>query len=32
MPERTWGYFISGTMRVHGTDGSKDYDAGEVYF
>lgn len=26
-----WGYIISGTMRVHGADGAKDYAAGEVY-
>ena len=27
-----WGYIISGTMRVHGADGAKDFGAGEVYF
>ena len=24
-----WGYIISGTMRVHGADGTRDYEAGE---
>ena len=27
-----WGYIISGTMRVHSSDGSRDYAAGEVYY
>lgn len=27
-----WGYILSGTMRVHYADGSKDYEAGEVYY
>jgi len=27
-----WGYIISGTMRVHGTDGVRDYEAGEMYY
>ncbi|MFV0457458.1 MAG: hypothetical protein ACK5MT_01615 [Actinomycetales bacterium] len=27
-----WGYIISGTMRVHGQDGARDYAAGEVYY
>jgi len=27
-----WGYIISGTMRVHGADGARDYAPGEVYF
>lgn len=27
-----WGYVISGTMRVHSADGSRDYTAGETYY
>ena len=27
-----WGYIISGTMRVHSADGSRDYAAGETYY
>jgi hypothetical protein len=27
-----WGYIISGTMRVHGVGGARDYDAGETYY
>jgi hypothetical protein len=27
-----WGYIISGTMRVHGSDGARDYAAGETYY
>ena len=27
-----WGYIISGTMRVHGADGARDYEAGETYY
>jgi hypothetical protein len=27
-----WGYIISGTMRVHSAQGTKDYVAGEVYY
>ena len=27
-----WGYIISGTMRVHGPDGVRDYEAGETYY
>lgn len=27
-----WGYIISGTMRVHSTEGAHDYNAGEVYY
>lgn len=27
-----WGYIISGTMRVHYADSTKDYAAGEVYY
>ena len=27
-----WGYIISGTMRVYGADGSRDYSAGETYY
>ena len=27
-----WGYIISGTMRVHGASGARDYDAGETYY
>ncbi len=26
-----WGYIQSGTMRVHGADGTRDYDTGESY-
>jgi hypothetical protein len=27
-----WGYIITGTMRVHSADGSRDYVAGETYY
>ena len=27
-----WGYIISGTMRVHGREGARDFDAGELYY
>ena len=27
-----WGYIISGTMRVHGSDGARDYAAGDTYY
>ena len=27
-----WGYIISGTMRVHGADGARDFEAGETYY
>ena len=27
-----WGYIVSGTMRVHSADGSRDYAAGETYY
>jgi hypothetical protein len=27
-----WGYIISGTMRVYGVDGARDYEAGETYY
>jgi hypothetical protein len=27
-----WGYVITGTMRVNGPDGSRDYTAGETYY
>jgi hypothetical protein len=27
-----WGFIVSGTMRVHGADGSADYHAGEPYY
>jgi hypothetical protein len=27
-----WGYIISGTMRVHGAGGARDYSAGEAYY
>ena len=27
-----WGYIISGTMRVHGAGGARDYEAGETYY
>jgi len=27
-----WGYIISGTMRVHGEGGSRDFEAGETYY
>jgi hypothetical protein len=27
-----WGYMIHGTIRVHGADGAKTYDAGEAYY
>src|SRR4051794_19645621 len=32
VPVRAQGYIISGTMRVHRADGSRDYEAGETYF
>jgi hypothetical protein len=27
-----WGHIMSGTMRVHGTDGPREYAAGESYY
>lgn len=27
-----WGHIISGTIRVHGADGVRNYDAGESYY
>ena len=27
-----WGYIIAGTMRVHGAEGRRDYEAGETYY
>jgi mannose-6-phosphate isomerase-like protein (cupin superfamily) len=27
-----WGYIISGTMRVHGAEGPRDFASGEVYY
>jgi len=27
-----WGYIISGTMRVHRSDGATTYEAGEAYY
>jgi hypothetical protein len=27
-----WGHIMKGTMRVHGADGARDYEAGESYY
>lgn len=27
-----WGYIIAGTMRVHGSDGPRDFEARETYY
>jgi hypothetical protein len=27
-----WGHIMSGTMRIHGADGARDYTAGESYY
>ena len=27
-----WGHIMSGTMRVHGAEGARDYTAGESYY